>query len=191
MKDRSVAAEGRTSAGITRRQFMPGAAAGALAGAVTNLAAQAVGPAEGTSINPVAAGGVRRLRAFDYRGVRLLDSPWQRQMMQARDMYFNMNNDDMLKGYRRMAGFPTPGQDMAGWSQKSTSPTFGQWLSGYARLGCALEDKALKDKCIHLIAEWEKTIGADGDPEFTASSVGTADSFWAVAHRQSARQTTN
>jgi hypothetical protein len=103
MKDRSVAAEGRTSAGTTRRQFMPGAAAGALAGAVTNLAAQAVGPAEGTSINPVAAGGVRRLRAFDYRGVRLLDSPWQRQMMQARDMYFNMNNDDMLKG---IVGWP-------------------------------------------------------------------------------------
>ncbi|MES2391118.1 MAG: beta-L-arabinofuranosidase domain-containing protein [Acidobacteriota bacterium] len=107
---------------------------------------------------------VRRLRAFDYRGVRLLDSPWRQQMMATRDMYYNMNNDDMLKGFRRNAGLPAPGHDMAGWAARSTSATFGQWLSGYARLGCALQDSALHNKCLYLISEYEKTIGADGNP---------------------------
>jgi DUF1680 family protein len=107
----------------------------------------------------------KSLRAFDYRGVRLLDSPLQRQMLQTRDMYFHMSNDDMLKGYRRMAGLPAPGHDMTGWCARTTSATFGQWISGYARLGCALDDQALRDKCIYLISEWEKTIGSNGDPQ--------------------------
>jgi len=149
---------------LTRRRMLARLAGGVagLSLADTFLFSHASGSQDIAGVLPAAT--IKRLRTFDYSGVHLDDSPLQRQMLAARDMYYNIDNDDMLKGYRRMAGLPTPGRDMAGWAAKSTSATFGQWLSGYARLSRALEDKDLRDKCIYLILEYEKTIGADGNP---------------------------
>jgi uncharacterized protein len=164
VSEQNQEATGTRSPHLSRRTLLSGlvygaagaslAATGSLRSALASITPQMTPPATAP----------RLLRSFDYCGVRLLESPWQRQMLDTRDMYFNMNNDSMLKGYRRMAGLPTPGRDMAGWSAKSTSATFGQWLSGYARLSCALNDKDLRDKCLFIITEWEKTIGPDGDP---------------------------
>lgn len=113
--------------------------------------------------NPAGMSGIR-LRSFEYRGVRLLDSRFQQQVLHARELYFNMSNDDMLKGFRRQAGLPAPGKDMRGWCRRDCSATFGQWISGMARLSCATGDTALRDKAILLAAEWEKTLGVDGSP---------------------------
>jgi uncharacterized protein len=148
---------------LTRRQMMSALACGTAALSASNPS-RAVAWMMSSSPQNLPSMARRRIQAFDYRGVRLLDSPLRRQMLQTRDTYFNMSNDDMLKGYRRMASLPAPGNDMAGWSARSTSGTFGQWLSGYARLSCALDDKAMRDKCISLITEWEKAIGSDGNP---------------------------
>lgn len=150
--------------GLTRRRVISTLAGGTAALAVANSpGAFAFGKASSPK-NDLSMGAPRMIRAFDYRGVRLLEGPLQQQMLRTRDLYFNMSNDDMLRGYRRMANLPAPGHDMAGWSARSTSATFGQWLSGYARLGCALQDQGLINKCIDLIREWEKTIGPDGNP---------------------------
>ena len=108
-----------------------------------------------------------RLHSFDYRGVRLLDSRFQRQVLQTRELYFNMSNDDMLKGFRRAAGLPAPGNDMRGWCRRDCGATFGQWISGMARLSCATGDTALRDKSIFLTAEWEKTLGANNNPRMS------------------------
>ncbi len=108
--------------------------------------------------------GRKRLESFDYRGVRLLDSRFQQQVLHTRELYFNMSNDDMLKGFRRQAGLPAPGNDMKGWCVRDSGSTFGQWISGMARLSCATDDAALRDKAILLTSEWEKTLGADGNP---------------------------
>ena len=105
-----------------------------------------------------------RLQTFDYRGVRLLDSRFLEQTQRTRELYFNMSNDDMLKGFRRDAGQPAPGDDMRGWCKHNCEATFGQWISGMARLSCATGDTALRDKAIFLTAEWEKTLGPDGNP---------------------------
>ncbi len=105
-----------------------------------------------------------RLRSFDYRGVRLLDSRFQQQVAHTRELYFNMSNDDMLKGFRRRAGLPAPGNDMRGWCRNDCAATFGQWLSGMARLSCATGDTALREKAVYLAAQWEKTLGPDGNP---------------------------
>lgn len=105
-----------------------------------------------------------RLQSFDYRGVRLLESRFQQQTVHARNLYFNMSNDDMLKGFRRDAGLPAPGNDMRGWCRHNCGATFGQWISGMARLSCATGDTALRDKAVLLASEWEKTLGPDGNP---------------------------
>ena len=149
---------------LSRRELMSGFAMSAAGLSLASPLRLSRAFASTAGFNDLPATSAKRLHTFDYRGVRLHESPWQQQMLRTREMYFNMSNDDMLKGYRRMAGLPAPGQDMAGWSQKTTSATFGQWMSGYARLGSALEDKGLQNKCVYLITEWEKTIGPDGDP---------------------------
>ena len=108
--------------------------------------------------------GRQALSYFDYRGVTLRPSRFRDQMLYARDFYFNMSDDDMLKGFRRKAGLSAPGHDMKGWCKHDCSATFGQWLSGMARLSRATGDAAMRDKAIYLAREWTKTIGSDGNP---------------------------
>jgi DUF1680 family protein len=103
------------------------------------------------------------LHPFDYDGVTLLPSPFQEQMERAREVYFGVPNDDILKGFRREAGLPAPGNDMRGWAVKTSAGIFGQLLSGMARLSRATGDDALRDKAIALFEGWRETIGPDGD----------------------------
>ncbi|MGC3958384.1 MAG: hypothetical protein QM813_10710 [Verrucomicrobiota bacterium] len=50
------------------------------------------------------------LQTFDYRGVKLLAGRFRRQVEQARETYFNLSSDDILKGFRREAGIARAGQ---------------------------------------------------------------------------------
>ncbi len=104
-----------------------------------------------------------RLRSFDYQGVRLLDGRFQQQVIATRALYFGMSDDDMLKGFRRAAGLPAPGNDMRGWCRDNCGATFGQWISGMARLSRATGDTELREKAIRLTTEWEKTLGPNGN----------------------------
>jgi len=136
---------------ILRRSFLK--AAPAAAGWLAHAAQE-----------PAASGSARILiEPFDYQGVRLLDSPWQRQVRQARDYYFALADDDILKGFRAAAGLPAPGTTLGGWCERDSSPIFGQWLSGMARMSRATGDRELHDKAAHLMTEWGKTVKPDGD----------------------------
>jgi DUF1680 family protein len=98
------------------------------------------------------------LEPFNYEGVRLLDSRFRKQYLATRDYYYNIPNDDILKGFRKAAGLPAPGEDMGGWCAKDPSVAFGQWLSGMARMYKATGDRAMRDKATQLMLEWGKTI---------------------------------
>jgi DUF1680 family protein len=106
------------------------------------------------------------LEPFNYEGVRLLDSMFRKQYLAAREYYHNMPDDDILKGFRKRAGLPTPGSDLGGWCEPDASEIFGQWLSGMARMYKATGDTAMRDKSTHLMREWAKTIGQDGTPYY-------------------------
>ena len=45
-----------------------------------------------------------RLEPFDYDGVRLRDSQWQKQYQAARDFYLGLSEDDILCGFRAPLG---------------------------------------------------------------------------------------
>ncbi len=105
----------------------------------------------------------RRIKGFEYRGVRLGESLFQGQVVRTRERYFNLSDDDVLKGFRRAAGLSAPGNDLKGWARNNSGATFGQWISGMARLSCATGDADLRAKAIRLATEWEKTLGADGN----------------------------
>jgi hypothetical protein len=111
---------------------------------------------------PGLARGKNRLQTFEYRGVKLLPGMFRTPVENTRELYFNLSNDDILKGFRRQAGLPSPGNDLKGWARNTCDATFGQWLSGMARLSCALDDSAMRNKAIALAEGWKETIGSDG-----------------------------
>src|SRR5713226_5622141 len=70
-------------------------------------------PSPASSENP--SEPKRFLQPFDYDGVRLLDGALRDQYLATRDFYFNIPDDDILKGFRKRAGLPAPGNEMGGW----------------------------------------------------------------------------
>ncbi len=103
------------------------------------------------------------LRSFDHAGVRLLPGRYQAQVAHAASLYGGIDTDSLLKGFRRAAGLPAPGEDLKGWSSASASVVFGQIMGGLARLGRATGDAALIAKSRALFAGWRETLPADGN----------------------------
>src|SRR5215469_5614422 len=103
-----------------------------------------------------------KLQTFEYDGVRLLPSRFKDQVDRAREVYGAIPNDDILKGFRRNAGLPAPGNDMRGWCSETSSVIFGQLLSGMARMSRATGDDALRDKAFILLDGWTETLDRAG-----------------------------
>ncbi|HLW48140.1 MAG TPA: beta-L-arabinofuranosidase domain-containing protein [bacterium] len=103
------------------------------------------------------------LDTFEYDGVRLLPGRVHDQVVRARDVYFSLSNDDILKGFRQAAGMPAPGAGMRGWCTETSACIFGQLLSGIARLSRATGDGPLREKALALFDGWRQTIGPEGN----------------------------
>jgi uncharacterized protein len=128
------------------------------------LAAYGVASAHTTSDQPSVRGVSRvRIESFDYRGVRLRASPWQRQYASAREFYASLPEDDILHGYRMQTGLPAPGKPLGGWCGRNSDTVFGQWLSGMSRMACATGDADIRDKAVRLFSEWSRTVQPNGD----------------------------
>src|SRR5262245_1379729 len=120
--------------------------------------------ARGDSSSPALPAQAKlELETFDYVGVRLRESRWQKQYQAAREFWLNLPEDDILHGYRAAAGLPAPGKPLGGWCARNSNTVFGQWLSGMSRIYRVTGDTALRDKAVRLFNEWAKTVKADGD----------------------------
>jgi DUF1680 family protein len=153
-----------------RREFMKRAVAGA------SLVPHIVSSAEtksGSQIPERDSGARIFLEPFNYSGVRLLDGMLKTQYQATRDFYYSIPDDDILRGFRQRAGQAAPGTDLGGWYSDMEPPcwplwygahghSFGQWLSGMARMYRATGDVAILEKAKHLMLEWGKTIAPDG-----------------------------
>lgn len=106
--------------------------------------------------------GEQILQAFDFTGVTL-DRGWLRtQVEETRKFYLGLNNDELLKGFRRRAGKPAPGKELLGWYGSDTFHVFGQIVSGLARLYAATGDPACRDKAKFLVTQWGNCLAPDG-----------------------------
>ncbi|HEY4611976.1 MAG TPA: beta-L-arabinofuranosidase domain-containing protein [Bacteroidota bacterium] len=103
------------------------------------------------------------LEPFDYMGVKLLGSRWSDQYHAAREAYYHVSNNDILKGYRSAANLDAPGDALGGWCARNSNTVLGQWLSGMARMYRAAGDTEMRDKAIQLITEFAKTVKPNGD----------------------------
>lgn len=99
---------------------------------------------------------------FDYHGVVLDDGPLLRQVLEVREDYLRVPNDDYLKGFRRRAGRPAPGAELGGWYKDDVFHVFGQVLSGLARMYAATGEPACREKLNALVHEWGLCIEPDG-----------------------------
>jgi len=94
---------------------------------------------------------------FDYTGVTLRPSLWQRQAASGRDFYLGLSDDDILHGYRVAAGTANaPGRALGGWCSPNSNTVFGQWLQSMARMQRAYGDKDLLQKANLLVAEYAR-----------------------------------
>ena len=154
--------------GTSRRDFVTttlwGVAAAPLASRLSAL---------GITAPPSGTGPKTFLEPFDYSGVSLSDGPLKAQFDTMRAYYYAIPDDDILKGFRARAGQRARGEELGGWysgdpkrrlwwSNGDTFNTFGQWLSGMARMSRATDDAEMRSKAIFLMSEWASTIEPDG-----------------------------
>lgn len=119
--------------------------------------------ADETASSPYVAGreGARVIHAFNYRGVELLPSRHETQFRDAVDFYMSLRPNDLLRGFRLKDRDRAPGKDLGGaYSERPLS--FGQWLSGFARVYRANGEVEVRDRAVYLLREWAKTVGEDG-----------------------------
>lgn len=108
---------------------------------------------------PAVAGG---LHSLGYSGRVTLAGRLGERVQNAVETYGGLNDDDILHGFRLHAGKPAPGSPMTGWAEETSQMTFGQWVSGLARMGAALGDRSLSDKAAGLLEGYAATLDPSG-----------------------------
>jgi uncharacterized protein len=152
---------------LTRRHFVSGLAIACSCGSVHVRAGKET-PAARLS-----------LQTPDYRDVELLEGPLLQQHRHQQQLFLSLDNDLLLKPFRKRAGQAAPGADMGGWYDDSADfhidpkdwstanwhgfipgHSFGQYLSGLARgySASAARDTAAKAKIHALVEQYAATI---------------------------------
>jgi len=147
---------------ITRRNFLAGATAVALAGGVRAIALPA-------HSDPLAE--------FDYDAVELTGGPLKQQYDRIHAAYLALDNDRLLQVYRQRAGLPAPGEPMGGWYGRDgfvPGHTLGQYISGLARIGRTTGDAACATKVAALVEGFAATLG----PRDQCFAAPNAESIW-------------
>ncbi len=103
------------------------------------------------------------LQRFEYHDVRLTSGRLKQQLDETCELYLNIPNNDLLKGFRQRMNMPTYGaRDMGGWYSGDVFHAFGQFLSGLSRLYAATGNEQCRIKVNDLIDGWAETIEPDG-----------------------------
>ena len=123
----------------TRRYFLKKAAASS----VGLLAARSYPLRAMEKLSP---GIALPLSLFGYPQVQLLDGPFREQFVHNHKTFLELNEDAMLKPFRKREGLSAPGPDMGGWYDLNgfsltrndfhgfiAGHTLGQYVSGLAR----------------------------------------------------------
>ena len=115
--------------------------------------------------------GPTKLSQFPYGDVQLLEGPMLEQFDANHAFFLALDEDSLLKPFRKRAGLPTPGEDMGGWyswSDEFDPPnnmtgyvpghTFGQYLSGLARAYAVTGNKPTQAKVHRLVRGFAEAI---------------------------------
>lgn len=141
---------------VSRRDFFHCAACAATAAGASAVpsAAWAAAAVKGTR-------GVEALHEFPYSAVKLTGGRLKAHYDHIHAHYLALDNDRLLKVFRQNAGLPAPGPDMGGWYDADgfvPGLTFGQYVSGLARLAATTGDAATHAKVAALVDGFGETM---------------------------------
>ena len=158
--------------GLSRRGFLGGVGGCACVCALPPALAHAA--AFSSPAASVAAG----LHPPGHGQVRLGPGPMREQLRHQHRLFMALDEDRLLKPFRSRAGLPAPGEDMGGWYDDSDEfhidpddwstanwhgyipgHSFGQYLSGLARIHAAEGDPATRQRVERLVELYAPTIG--------------------------------
>ncbi|MFT4254302.1 MAG: glycoside hydrolase family 127 protein [Caulobacter sp.] len=117
------------------------------------------------------------LATFAYDRVRLGPGKMRDQLDWQHRLFMGLDDDRLLKPFRRRAGLPAPGADMGGWYDDSPDfhidvndwstanwhgyipgHSFGQYVSGLSRYVAITGDAATREKVRGLVSKYAHTI---------------------------------
>ncbi len=115
------------------------------------------------------------LSVFDYSQVRLLEGLLLDQFEANNYLLLNLDEDSLLKPFRKRQGLPAPGPDMGGWYDDSNDfdakdnfhgfvpgHSFGQYVSGMARSSAVTGSQAMRAKVHRLVRAYAETVEPSG-----------------------------
>lgn len=160
----------------SRRQFLK---SGAVAAAST-LVARAVPAHTGAPKTPAPAPSAQvavtpQLSQLAYSQVQLLDGPFREQFEHNHQLFLNLDDDALLKPFRKRQGMAAPGENMGGWYDDDTDfnpannfhsfiagHSFGQYLSGLSRAYAVTGSKPTQEKVHRLVRGFGETVEPTG-----------------------------
>jgi DUF1680 family protein len=151
----------------TRRQFVKTAAVSA-AGALAMRSVLAKGKSAGAPVSP-------QLSVFPYANILLLDGLFRTQFEQNHKVFLDLDEDGLLKPFRKRQGMPAPGPNFGGWYDDADDfdsknnfhafipgHSFGQYLSGLARAYAVTRSKPTQAKVQRLVRAFAETVEPSG-----------------------------
>ena len=152
----------------TRRQFLKSAA-------ISTTGLIGVSSLRGWARPSVTASITPQLSVFGYSQVQLLDGPFRRQFDENHKLFLNLDEDGLLKPFRKRQGLPAPGHDLGGWYDDAddfnekdnfhafiAGHSFGQYVSGLARAYAVTGSKATQEKVHRLVRAFAETVEPTG-----------------------------
>ena len=152
----------------TRRQFLKSAA-------ISTTGLIGVRSLRGWARPSVTASITPQLSVFGYSQVQLLDGPLRRQFDENHKLFLNLDEDGLLKPFRKRQGLPAPGHDLGGWYDDAddfnekdnfhafiAGHSFGQYVSGLSRAYAVTGSKATQEKVHRLVRAFAETVEPTG-----------------------------
>jgi uncharacterized protein len=115
------------------------------------------------------------LSVFGYAQVQLQQGRFKDQFEQNHRLFLNLNEDALLKPFRKREGLSAPGADMGGWYDDAddfnekdnfhafiAGHSFGQYLSGLARAYAVTGSRPTREKISRLVRGFAATISPEG-----------------------------
>src|SRR5579885_1563066 len=164
----ALPAPGRPRMKTSRRDFLKisAAATAGFVGARVSTAHAPAGPQPAV---------VPPLAVFEYSQVRLEEGLFNRQFEANRHLLLNLDEDALLKPFRKRQGLPANGPDMGGWYDDSDDfnaqdnfhgfvpgHSFGQYVSGMARCFATTGSQAMQAKVHRLVSAYAETVEPAG-----------------------------
>jgi hypothetical protein len=105
------------------------------------------------------------LAELAYGQVQFGAGPLERQARENHRLVLGLDEDALLRPFRRRAGLGAPGQELGGWYDTyafAPGATFGQWISALSRYYAITGDAATRAKVQRLVRAYAATVDARG-----------------------------